>query len=194
VTLLLRELLKKCETGDGAAVAELVRRFRPWALDLATALSGDREAAEDAVQEAFISALHRLRNLREPEAFPGWFRQIIRTQVNRTQRGRQELPVPEAELSAEVTASPEEHLQAEELRSAVRKALQALPSTGRATAERYYLDELSITAIAERLGVPEGTIKRRLFDARAKLRELLLGYINDVEPEPKERKDPGFPL
>lgn len=49
VKTLLRDLLKMCERGDGEAVTELIRRFRPWALDFATAIIDDRDLAEDAV-------------------------------------------------------------------------------------------------------------------------------------------------
>lgn len=194
MALLLRDLLKMCEMGDGEAVPELVRRFRPWALDFAAAITDDRDLAEDAVQEAFITALRRLTDLREPNAFPGWFRQIIRTQARRILRGRRELSVAQDDLVVAGDCSPEERLQAEELRAVVRKALQSLPNAGRDTAELFYLEEMSCAGISDRLEVPEGTVRRRLHDARARLRDMLLGYIRDEEPDREERKDPGFPL
>jgi RNA polymerase sigma factor (sigma-70 family) len=193
-TLLLRELLKACENGDGEAVAELVRRFRPWALDFAAAIIDDRDLAEDAVQEAFIAAIQRLPDLREPNAFPGWFRQIIRTQAGRISRRRRELPEAWDDTVPASEATPHERLQAAELRAVVREAVSALPSVGRDTAELFYLEEMSCASISDRLGVPEGTVKRRLHDARARLRDMLLGYIRGEEPEPKERKRRGLPF
>ncbi len=59
-------------------------------------------------------------------------------------------------------------------------------------AELFYFEDFSLARIARQLGVPQGTVKRRLHDVRAQLRNLLLGYM--VEPEPPEpppqRPDP----
>ena len=194
VKTLLRDLLKMCERGDGEAVTELIRRFRPWALDFATAIIDDRDLAEDAVQEAFIAAIQRLPDLREPDAFPGWFRQIIRTQAGRISRGRRELPAEWNDVVPASESTPQERLQDEELRAVVRKALSSLPGPGRDTAELFYLEEMSCASISDRLGVPEGTVKRRLYDARARLRDMLFGYIRDEEPDLKESKHRELPF
>ena len=191
---LLRDLLKMCERGDGEAVTELIRRFRPWALDFATAIVDDRDLAEDAVQEAFIVAIQRLPDLREPNAFPGWFRQIIRTQAGRISRSRRELPAEWNDVVSTSEPTPHERLQDDELRAVVRQALSSLPGAGRDTAELFYLEEMSCASISDRLGVPEGTVKRRLYDARARLRDMLLGYIRDEEPDLKQRKHRGLPF
>ena len=194
VKTLLRDLLKMCQRGDGEAVTELIRRFRPWALDFATAIVDDRDLAEDAVQEAFIVAIQRLPDLREPDAFPGWFRQIIRTQAVRIVRRRRELPGELDDAVCTSEATPQERLQDEELRAVVRQALSSLPGPGRDTAELFYLEEMSCASISDRLGVPEGTVKRRLYDARARLRDMLLGYIRDEEPDLKQPKHRGLPF
>lgn len=191
---LLRDLLKMCEGGDGEAVAELIRRFRPWALDFAAAIVDDRDLAEDAVQEAFVVAIQRLPHLREPDAFPGWFRQIIRTQALRISRSRRELTESLDCSVASGEDTPQERMQIEELRAVVRQALAALPGPGRDTAELFYLEEMSCAGISDTLGVPEGTVKRRLYDARSRLRDMLLGYIRDEATAGKERKRPGLPL
>ena len=183
-----------CEGGDGEAVTELIRRFRPWALDFATAIIDDRDLAEDAVQEAFITAIKRLPDLREPNAFPGWFRQIIRTQAVRITRSRRELPQAWDDTVAASERTPQERLQDEELRAVVRQALSSLPGPGRDTAELFYLEEMSCASISDRLGVPEGTVKRRLYDARARLRDMLLGYIHDEGPDLDQRKHRGLPF
>lgn len=192
--LLLSDLLKLCENGNSNAVSELVRRFRPWALDFAAAITDDKDLAEDAVQEAFIAAISHLKELREPNAFAGWFRQIIRSQAGRILRKRQELPIEQCDLPDLTDCSPQDQLQSKELQVVVRKALQSLTSIGRDTAQLYYLEEMSCASVSDVLGVPQGTVKRRLYDARVRLRDLLLGYIQDSEIDHKEHKDPGFPL
>lgn len=191
---LLRDLLEMCAKGDGEAVAELVHRFRPWALDFATALTGDKDLAEDAVQEAFITAIQRLSDLRNPNAFPGWFRQIIRTQAGRIIRARRELPLVIDDIVASSEPSSQECLQVEELRAIVREALSSLPNPSRDTAELFYLVEMSCANISDALRVPTGTVKRRLHDARARLRDMLLSYVQDEEQEVEELKQPEIPL
>jgi len=191
----LENLLTRCSAGEESAIRELVRRFQPWALDLAEALAADAALAEDVVQESFITALEQLDDLRCPQAFPGWFRQIVRTHANRVTRKRREVLVEKpVELSSEAS-SPRRRAEEEELRRKVREALHALPPVVRETAELFYLEERSCAEIAHRLDVPKGTVKRRLYDARKRLRSMLLGYItgdaSEVDvPQAKERKEP----
>src|SRR6185503_17213207 len=70
------------------AFAELVRIFQDMAYAAAYARLGDFYLAQDAAQEAFISAWQALPQLRQPEAFPGWFRRIVLTECNRLTRGK----------------------------------------------------------------------------------------------------------
>jgi RNA polymerase sigma factor (sigma-70 family) len=174
VAELLSELLARCRRGDADAAAILVARFQPRAVEFAAALLGDEHLAEDAVQSAFVKALGRLNDLREADAFPGWFRQIVRTEALQLLRQRSTTSPPADES---VVADPSDAAGREELRELVRSALAALPPRGRETAELFYLDELDCPEVARRLDVPTGTVKRRLHDARKKLRALLLGYF-----------------
>jgi DNA-directed RNA polymerase specialized sigma24 family protein len=65
------------------AFGELVIRFQDMAFACAFAVLGDVYLAQDAAQEAFIVAWQKLGQLREPAAFPGWFKRIVLTQCNR---------------------------------------------------------------------------------------------------------------
>jgi len=173
----MEQLIRRCRAGEDQAIATLIGRFRTHALDLASALLTDEHLAEDAVQEAFITALRRLDDLREPSAFPGWFRQIVRTECNRILRKRRERLQPETEETAGDAPSALEHVEQSERRAQVRAALASLPPVSRQTAELFYLEELKCADIATRLQVPAGTVKRRLHDARAQLRAMLLGHV-----------------
>jgi len=192
---LLRDLLDQCKRGESEAIAELVRRFQPWALDLAAGILDDKDLAEDAVQESFIKAVGCLNDLREPDAFPGWIRQILRTCCNRISRSRREALIDcEIEASGEPDM-PGESVQRDELCGKVREALAALPSNERETTELFYFDDLSCREISDFLHVPEGTVKRRLHDARKRLRGMLLGYIgSDVLADEKKHRDRRIPL
>jgi len=180
----MTELLHRCMNGDEAAIGLLVRRYRARALDLATALLGDNHLAEDAVQEAFLVVLERLGDLRDPQAFVGWFRQVVRTQCSRIVRRRKEtLGADPVELHAP-DPSAREVAETAERHRLVRKALSELPPAGRETAEMFYLQELRCADIARRLDIPTNTVKRRLHDARERLRHTLLGTIPDALPRP----------
>jgi len=175
----LSELLIRCRAGDESAVEELVRRFRPWAVDFATALlGGDTHLAEDAVQSAFLTALSRLSDLRDANAFAGWFRQIVRTETRRIlrRRGVDTTDVATHDPSDD-RASPLDHAESNERRMSIRAAIEALPRRASEAAALHYLHELEVREVARRLSIPTGTVKRRLHDAREKLRERLRNQL-----------------
>lgn len=191
---LLSELLERCRRGDQVAVRVLVGRFSLSAQSLAAAVLKDEHLAEDAVQAGFVTALARLGQLKDAKAFPGWFRQIVRTAAHRILRRRRE---PAAGSMSEAPASdagPDARAQTAELRSMVREALKRLPPAGHEAAELFYFAQRSQAEIAELLRVPEGTVKRRLHDARRQLRNMLLGYISDERPPEKPEAPPEWNL
>ena len=175
----LESLIARCRTNDGDAVRELVRRYRASALGLAKALLHDPSKAEDVVQEAFMAALARLDGLREPTAFWGWFRQIVRTCANRAQRRRCEEPLSETQAASLGHDIPRSSIEREDLCELVRTAIEELPDGARETVRLFYLEERSCAEAAELLHIPVGTVKRRLYDARKRLRGLLLGALCD---------------
>jgi RNA polymerase sigma-70 factor (ECF subfamily) len=171
----LSSLLDAVMSGETRALGELVGRFAPTAHRLARSLLRSESLAEDAVQDAFVIALRRLPTLREPEAFPAWFRQVVRTAADRIARRRREAPLPAGDEPADARAGPPADLIRREVADAVREAVARLPPAGRACVECFYLQERSVAEVAGVLQVPPGTVRRRLFDARARLAILLIG-------------------
>lgn len=190
----LGTLLERCRHGEQDAVKILIERFHDSARSLAQAILNDEHLAEDAVQEGFMAALYKLGNLRDTKAFPGWFRQVVRTEAHRILRRRREFT---SDAFQEVPAGdngPDACAQNEELRSIVREVLRQLPPASHQTAELFYLEERSYVEIAELLKVPQGTVKRRLHDARQRLRNMLMGYICDERPPEKPEAPPDWNL
>lgn len=176
----MKELLQRCGKVEKEAIETLIRRYRPKSVELASAILKDPHLAEDAVQEAFVFLLTRLGDLRDPSAFWGWFRQIVRTQCTRIIRRRKESLQSEVADTAAQAPSPDAYVEAEDLRRIVRNALSALPDVTRRTAEMFYFEERCCTDIGQELSIPAGTVKRRLHDARRQLRSILLADIPEV--------------
>jgi RNA polymerase sigma factor (sigma-70 family) len=184
----LSDLLSRCRNGDYEACTTVVGRFRTWAHNLAWGILKDEHLAEDAVQASFLKAFDRLGDLRDPQAFPGWLRQIIRSEAIRMVRMRREKTLEDAAGRESGDLTPFDRIELNELRDLVRKALGSLPPAGRKTAELFYLAEQDCGQIARALRVPQGTVRRRLFDVRRKLRGVLQDYMNAQEAWSVERR------
>ena len=193
---LLRDILAGCMQGDETAVRTLIERFRRLAESLAVAILHDEHLAEDVMQNSFVTVFQRLGQLKNANAFPGWFRQIVRTEATRILRRRTEAATGLLNDVCTQDSPPEQDLMNHELHALVRGAVQKLPSAGEEAVTLFYLEQRDCKAIAEELKIPAGTVKRRLFDARRQLRSMLLGYISDETiKEPSQTPgDEGLPL
>jgi len=159
--------------GDRQALGELVSRWHPRFRRHAHCLVGNREAAEDVVQEAWLAIVKGLPRLDAAGAFAGWAYRIVANKcvdwVRRQKRDRR--------LSAALaeTASPGQELagNAPDRAELLRAALARLPADRRALLCMHYLEGFSMTQIADIVNVPEGTVKSRLYHARQELRRLM---------------------
>ena len=94
-------LIKRASQGDIDAFSRLVREYQDMAMGYAISLLGDFHAAEDAAQEAFVLLFEKLGDLRNPVAFPAWFRSVVRTACTRSTRGRLQTVQLEGDISME---------------------------------------------------------------------------------------------
>ncbi len=178
----LRSLVERARAGDVDAYAEIVRRFQDMAYGYAYSILGDFHLAQDAAQEAFVRAYRDLAKLREPAAFPGWFRRIVFKYCDRIRRRR-----PRAAMSLDATpgdvpsnaAGPVEAAQRRELRRSVLAAIRALPQHQRTVTTLFYIDGYTVGDIADFLETPAGTVKRRLHDSRKQLKERMMAMVAD---------------
>ena len=168
----LPELVHATLRGEHEAFREVVRRFERTARAAAFAITRDPESARDAAQEAFAEAFLELHKLRDPAAFPGWFRRIVFKQADRIARRR--TPYLDerglADTLADDRPTPEEVACRAELGDDIRRALARLPDAQRLAATLFYLADQSYAEISDFLVLPLSTIKKRLHDARRRLR------------------------
>lgn len=160
----------------------LVSRFQDMAMSVAYTILGDLALAQDAVQEAFVAAYQNLDQLREPKAFPGWFKQIVWTQAHRLIRGTQieETPLPATLATKEM--DPAAAAEAHELKRNVLAAIQALPEHEQEVTRLFYLNGYSQQEIANLLQLPLTTVKKRLQYARQRLEGLLISVADTLYP------------
>jgi RNA polymerase sigma-70 factor, ECF subfamily len=123
--------------------------------------------AEDIAQEALLRAWRRRSTLRDAGSRRGWLAVIVRNEAFRQHARRR--PDPVATLEAEHGADDERVLKTVE-RADIHAAISRLDERDRQLVRLRYDEDLTQTAIAHRLGVPEGTVKVRLHRVRAKLR------------------------
>lgn len=165
-------LVLAAKTGDRQAQSALYERYHASAIALAYRKLGNWDEAEELVQDVFIHAFERIEQLRVPEAFGGWLRQIVRRMaINRLSRRRVALTM-EGEALESVHTSQETPLDGVldiECREQVRHGLNRLGDVDRRTLEAFYLGGQSLIEMAEHFEAPIGTIKRRLHVARKRL-------------------------
>lgn len=176
------------------AFGEIVRRFQDLAYGMAFAVLGDFHLAQDAAQEAFIVAWRNLAQLRQPEAFPGWFKRIVLTQCNRLTRNKQ-LPILSLEDAIFVPADQLDMYQIveqEETKQEVALAIQALPEHERVVTTLFYINDFSQNEISDFLELPLSTIKKRLFSARKRMRQTMLTTVRDTLHAKRPSRDETF--
>ena len=165
------------------AFCELVRMFQDMAYAAGYAVLGDLSLAEDAAQEAFISAWQKLSQLRQPEAFPGWFRRIVLTECNRLTRG-QRLRTISLDEGIELHAphpDPQSAIERDELTKAAFAAIKRLSLNERMVVMLFYVNEHSQNEISAFLNVPLTTVAKRLYSARVRLRAMMVdAFKNDL--------------
>ena len=161
----LAQLVAAARAGDRDAFRALVEPDLGVAIGSATILTGSRADAADAVQEALLSAWQGLGSLREPDAFPAWFRrQVIRAATRIAgRRGR----IVELDLDLPGSASD---MEREVERRTLGRAFRALSPEDRLLLTLHHFWGLPVTETAAHLGVAEGTVKSRVHYAMDRLR------------------------
>jgi len=190
----LAALVIRARDGDADAFGAIVRRFQDMAVGYSYSLIGDLHLAEDAAQEAFLEAYLCLPGLREPAAFPGWFRRIVFKQCDRLTRARR--GVFHSLQTVEERSSPIQdqvaNMEQREIKDQVWAAIDSLPEREREAVMLFYIGGNSQQEMSEFLDVPVTTIKKRLFSARRRLREMLIDIVADTLRSRRPSRNESF--
>lgn len=161
-----------------AAFGKVVAGFQDMAFGCALGILGERHLAEDAVQEGFIAAWQHIGSLREPDSFPAWLRRIIQWQCFRFRRRDDRRLVPMEDDIEAAVENPLDRAARRDISEKVRSAVEALPDTLREVTVLRYIGDYSAPEIANFMGLNAGTVRKRLFEARGKLKPSLLRTLS----------------
>ena len=181
-------LIGFARNGDLDAFNRLVLAYQDQVYNHAFRVMGENAAAEDATQEAFISAYKNLSGFRGG-SFRAWLLRIVTNACYDELRRRKRRPstplepldedgeeVESPSWLIDVSELPEDELEREELGRAIQHCLNSLPADFRTAVVSVDLQGLDYAEAAQVLRLPLGTVKSRLARARLRLRECLKGF------------------
>ncbi len=169
------ELIQLVQDGDEEAFAQLAARHSSRIWQLVVLNSRQIRDAEEIFQDIWVAVWENIRGLREVSSFGAWLRKIAYTTCRRyytaNSHTRGEILQSAEQLAETIDRDVLARFRETELRAAVTEAVHHLPERVRAVAVLYYLEMWTIKEIAKELGLAVGTVKTRLSQIRALLRE-----------------------
>jgi len=167
-------LIEATLRGDVDAFGVLVERYQRTLYNAALRITCNREDALEATQTAFLKVYDKLGTFDATHRFFSWiFRVVINEALDLTQHRRRFVDDETPMLERRAIGDPESDLSSVQESARVRRALQRLALDHRVVLVLRHFHDLSYTEMAEVIGIPEKTVKSRLFSARRELRLLL---------------------
>ena len=177
------EFIAAAQKGDTAAFNQLVRAYQEMVYRTAYRVLGERASAEDAAQEAFISAFKNIRAYRGG-SFKAWLFRIVTNACYDQLRVKQRRPADSLDAMMENSdgplfpandqESPQEFAERRELGAMMQSGIAVLPHDQRMTLVLSDIEGLSYEEIASAMQTNVGTVKSRLSRARTQLRDFLV--------------------
>lgn len=177
---------QKITPGDFSVFEELVSRYYKKIFTAAMALTANEEDSRDLTQETFVGAYKGFGRFQGKSSFYTWLYRIFLNQYFKYLRGRKKQRFQPLEYAGDNGESTKEYgdtkylpthmVDEKEKKEVVLDAVRTLPDEMRVVVIMRYLEDMSCEEIAKNLGCPLGTIKSRLFNARALLKERLKDY------------------
>jgi RNA polymerase sigma-70 factor (ECF subfamily) len=167
-----QELVRRCLGGERTAAVDLVDRYERRLFNLALRMLGNVQDAEDVTQTVFCNVFVSLKSYDPQYRFFSWiYRMTVNESLNQIKRRKPMVTLDEHSSIPVRGIAADDALEAEDR---VEKALMELSSNDRAVVVLRHFNSLSYGEIAEVMKVPVRTVKSRLFEARERLRLVLL--------------------
>jgi len=172
-----RTMIERVLAGDDRAFLALVERHQSKAMTLELRVLGNREDAEEALQDAFLRAYRSLDKFRLQSSFATWLYRIIfnvcSTRLRRRSSDIRTGSLESIEESVDIDR-PDLQLESMELHEIVQRGIEEMPTVYAGVFSLFFVQELSYEEIAEVTDLPLNTVKTRLFRARRMLRAYVL--------------------
>jgi RNA polymerase sigma-70 factor (ECF subfamily) len=170
-------LIDRCRKGERGAFEELVGQFQDVVYRTGYRLLGSHDEAEDVAQTVFMRIAQKLGDYNPKYKLFSWIYKIaVNEALNRRRDGTRNEPLDEVRVAGEAAAD-EQYIR-NETTAGIQNALMKLTEEQRTVVVLRHFEDLSYGEIAGVLGIPEKTVKSRLFSARQQLRSLLLPTVN----------------
>ncbi len=186
------ELVRAAQAGDVASLGVLLERHRASLQVVALRLLGYTPEAQDIVQEAMLIAVQHVGQLRDPDAAGSWLRAIVRNACRMHLRGYRPVTADERVLASlpSLHALPDVLLDRHALRDWIWHALESLSEPLQIVLLlRHFSEVSSYEEIAALCGVPVGTVRSRLHQARVKLSAALLAAADSAHDDAAALRD-----
>lgn len=178
------QLVARLQKGDKTAFREIVRRHQDKVYRLALRLTRDEARAQDAMQDAFLQVYRKIDQFQEHSAFTTWlYRITVNAALDHRRRRRSDALMDEIPAGLSDTG-PSPHQRAVEAQRSdlLKEALQRIPEHYRVPLVLCHVEGLPVEEVARVLDLPEGTVKSRLFRARAILKETIRRHYPALMP------------
>ena len=175
-----QQLIKAAKDGDRKAFEQLYGDYRDKLHFFVLKNVSSKEAAEDIVSEAFLDAMQNIGSLKAEEAFGSWLYSIAyRKCIHHNEESshmahfeseeEQELAMSDSALNEPIKL-PEDYAVNKQRQEQIKAIIDGLSTEQRSAIILYYFEERSVGEVAKALNIGEGTAKKRLFDARKKIK------------------------
>ncbi|MBT3380182.1 MAG: sigma-70 family RNA polymerase sigma factor [Lentisphaerae bacterium] len=185
------ELVTKALADGPEAFGPIVERYRDAVFGVALARLGNFHDAEDVAQTVFVEAYMRLDRFRAPMRLGPWLRRMaINRSIDQVRRRKQTVEIDTIENDPD-HGDVHESLKGSDLRDQVLEAIGRLGRSQRETVTLYYVNGYSVAEVAAIQESPTGTVKRRLHEARKKLKEDMMSTVEAVLKSEAPKEDFG---
>jgi RNA polymerase sigma-70 factor (ECF subfamily) len=179
--------VEQAKRGDAKAIAELYQYYWRAARATAYGVTADINMAEDAASEAFYAALGSLQDLKDTQRFGPWLRTIVIRTAKHLAAARSKEKNLENQFNVQ-SPTPESDLEQRELAALIHEAVGMLSESLREAVSLFYFEGYHLKEAAYFLDVPEGTLKRRLHEARLRLRDAAEQIVKGTKPMNPQRE------